>query len=219
MLKPSDLAAELRARHLDVGLVPIMEVLDAPAGTYRVANGIGIGSEKEVYSVYLHHTVPVTEIKTVMLDPASRTSVELARLVLEKFYKLTPRYVAAGEAADAQLLIGDPAIQYRQAHPEESYLDLATAWREFTGLPFVFAVWAIRLPLWKAIPVAFQLRAAKKLGLASRDIIAQTPFETKYVTEHLCYDLGPQQKKAITLFGEMLAQNGQIATAPRLTYL
>jgi chorismate dehydratase len=219
MLKPSLLAAKLRAGRLDIGLVPIMEVLEAPAGTYRIANGIGIGAEKAVYSVYLHHTVPVAEIKTVALDPASKTSVELARVVLEKFHKLTPRYVAAGEPADAQLLIGDPAIAYRQAHPEERYLDLATAWLEFTGLPFVFAVWAIRLPLWRALPTAFRLRAAKRIGMQARDIIAKTPFELEYLTEHLCYHLGPRQKKAIRLFGEILAQSGQIAAAPRLTYL
>jgi chorismate dehydratase len=219
MLEPSRLAEELRAGHLDVGLVPLMEALAAPAGTYRIANGIGIGAERAVYSVYLHHSVPLAEIKTVALDPSSKTSVELARLVLERFHKLTPRYVAAGEPADARLLIGDPAIRYRQAHPEEQYLDLATAWREHTGLPFVFAVWAIRLPLWRALPVAFQLRAAKRIGLAHRDIIAQTPFEKTYLTEHLCYELGREQKKAVKLFGEMLAQNGQIAAAPKVTYV
>jgi chorismate dehydratase len=219
MLNPSQLAAELRAGQLDVGLVPLMEVLEAPAGTYRVANDIGIGAERAVYSVYLHHAVPLAEIKTVALDPASKTSVELARIVLEKFHKLTPQYVTAGKAADAQLLIGDPAIAYRQAQPDENYLDLAAAWHEFTGLPFVFAVWAIRLPLWRALPVAFELRAAKRIGLRDRAIIAKTPFEKTYLTEYLCYELGTPQKKAIKLFGEMLAQSGQIESAPKLTYI
>jgi chorismate dehydratase len=219
MLQPSRLAAELRAGRLDVALVPLMEVLEAPPGSYRVANGVGIGAEQAVYSVYLHHTVPVAEIRTVALDPASKTSVELARLVLEKFHGLTPRYVTAEEPADAKLLIGDAAIRYRQAHPEAHYLDLATAWRESTGLPFVFAVWAIRLPLWRALPVAFQLRRAAKIGLQARNIIAQTPFEVTYLTGHLCYELGEGQKKAIRLFSKMLAESGQIESAPKLTYL
>jgi chorismate dehydratase len=219
MLEPSKLAAELRANRLDVGLVPLMEVLEAPAETYRVADGIGIGAEHEVYSVYLHHDVPVETIKTVALDPASKSSVELARVVLERFYGLTPTYVAYGEAADAQLLIGDPAILYRLAHPEEKYLDLATAWREHTGLPFVFAIWAIRLPLERALPLAVQLREAKEIGMECLDIIAHTPFEMKYLTEHLCYELGEQQKQAIQLFGAMLAETGRIAAAPRLTYV
>jgi chorismate dehydratase len=218
-LKPNQLAAELRAGNLDAALVPLMEVLESPVDTYRVVDGLAIGSERSVFSVYLNYSVPLAKVKTVALDPASKTSVELARLVLEKFHRLKPRYVPADEPADAQMLIGDPAILHRQAHPEQNYLDLATAWREHTGLPFVFAVWAMRLPYWKARSVAGQLRTAGKLGLSRRDATARTPFERQYLTEHLCYDLGPRQKKAIALFGEMLAQSDRLATAPKLSYL
>jgi len=218
-LEPTKLAAELHAGNLDAALAPLMEVLESPANLYRVVDGLAIGSERSVYSVYLNYSVPLAKIKTVALDPASKTSVELARLVLEKFHRLKPRYVLPGEPADAQLLIGDPAITHRQAHPEQNYLDLATAWREHTGLPFVFAVWAVRLPYWRARSVAGQLRAAGRLGLSRRDAIAHGPFERQYLTEHLCYDLGPRQKKAITLFGEMLAQTDRLATAPKLSYI
>jgi len=196
-----------------------MEVLESQANTYRVVDGLALGSERAVFSVYLNYSVPLAKIKTVALDPASKTSVELARLALEKFHRLKPRYVSPDEPADAQLLIGDPAIAHRQAHPEQNYLDLATAWREHTGLPFVFAVWAIRLPYWRARSVAGQLRTAGRLGLSWRDAIARTPFERQYLTEHLCYDLGPRQKKAISLFGDMLAQTGRLAITPKLSYL
>jgi chorismate dehydratase len=218
-LEPNQLAAELRAGNLDVALVPLMEVFESPADTYRVVDGLAIGSERSVYSVYLNYSVPLAKIKTVALDPASKTSVELARLILGKFHHLKPRYVSPDEPADAQLLIGDPAITHRQAHPEQNYLDLAAVWREHTGLPFVFAVWAVRLPYWKARSVAGQLRTAGKLGLSWRDAIARTPFERQYLTEHVCYDLGSRQKKAISLFGDMLAQMGRLATAPKLSYL
>ncbi len=229
LVEPSQLAADLRAGKLDVALVPIMEVLESPAGTYRVVDKIAIGSEREVFSVYLNYSVPLAKVKTVALDPASKTSVELARLVLEKFHRLKPRYVSTDEPADAQLLIGDPAITHRQAHPEQNYLDLATAWREQTGLPFVFAVWAIRndaLPQsmfsfasLKARSVPDLLRRAAKQGLAWRTSIAKTPFERKYLTEHLCYDLGAPQKKAIQLFGEMLTQSNRLAIEPKLSYI
>jgi predicted solute-binding protein len=218
-LEPNELASELRAGKLDAALVPLMEVLESPADTYRVVDGLSIGSERAVYSVYLNYSVPLAKIKTVALDPASKTSVELARLVLEKFHRLKPRYVSPDEAADAQLLIGDPAITHRQAHPEQNYLDLATAWRENTGLPFVFAVWAVRLPYWKARSVAGQLRTAGRLGLSWRDAIARTPFERQYLKDHLCYDLGPRQKKAIERFAEILVQTGQLATEPKLSYI
>ena len=71
LLEPSRLASDLRAGHLDVGLVPIMEVLEAPAGLYRVVNGAAIGSERDVYSVYLNYTGALGNIQTVALDPAS----------------------------------------------------------------------------------------------------------------------------------------------------
>jgi chorismate dehydratase len=218
-VEPSQLAKDLHDGKLDVALVPLMEVLESPADTYRVVDKLAIGSERHVFSVYLNYSVPLAKIKTVKLDPASKTSVELARLVLEKFHHLKPHYVSTDEPTDAQLLIGDPAIAYRQAHPEQNYLDLATAWREHTGLPFVFAAWAVRLPFWKARSVASQLRAAGRLGLSWRDAIARTPFERQYLTEHLCYDLGARQKKAITLFSEMLAQTGRIAAAPKISYV
>jgi len=218
-MEPARLASELRAGHLDVALVPLMEVLEAPEGTYRVVNDIAIGSERAVYSVFLNYSVPLPKITTVALDPASKTSVELARIVLEKFHHLKPRFVAPHQPADAQLLIGDPAIAYRLAHPEQKYLDLATAWREFTQLPFVFAVWAIRLPFWRAYWVARQLRTAKQLGLSSRTQIARNAFERQYLTEHLHYELGAPQKKAIALFSDMLAQTGRIAASHPLKYL
>ncbi len=218
-LEPSRLAVELRAGNLDVALVPLMEVLEAPPGTYRVANDIAIGSERAVYSVYLNHAVSLTRIQTVAIDPASKTSVELARVVLERFHHLKPTYVAPGEPADAQLLIGDPAIAYRQAHPEQKYLDLASAWREFTQLPFVFAVWAMRLTAWKAFWTARQLRTAKQIGLACRAQIAGNAFERQYLSEHLCYDLGPAQKRAIALFADMVAQAGRIPAAVPLRYI
>jgi chorismate dehydratase len=227
-LEPSALAAELHAGNLDAALVPLVEVLEAPEGIYRVVNGLAIGSERAVFSVYLNYGVPLAKIKTVALDPASKTSVELARLVLEKFHHLKPRYVSTDEPADAQLLIGDPAIAYRQAHPEQNYLDLATAWREHTGLPFVFAVWALRGAALKIWPLTLSrltagsvpdlLRRAGKQGIAWRDAIARNPFERKYLTEHLCYDLGPRQKKAIALFSDMLAQTGRLAREPKISY-
>ncbi len=218
-LEPSELAAELRAGKLHAALVPVMEVLEAPAGTYRVVDKIGIGSEREVFSVYLNYSGSLAAVKTVALDPASKTSVELARIVLEKFYLLKPSYVSTDEPADAQLLIGDPAIMHRQANPEQNYLDLASAWREHTGLPFVFAVWAVRLPWLRAFWVARQLRQAAWLGLAQRNEIARTPFERHYLTEHLHYHLGAPQKKAIELFGEVLAQTGRIAATPKVKYI
>jgi len=219
LLEPSRLAADLRDGHLEAGLVPLMEVLAAPAGTYRVVNGVAIGTQRTVYSVYLNYTGALGNIKTVALDPASKTSVELTRIVLEKFHRLKPRYVSPDEPADAQLLIGDPAIVHRQAHPEQNYLDLGEEWRARTQLPFVFAVWAIRLPLWRAFWTAQKLRQARRLGVSSVNLIARTPFERVYLSEHLCYDLGAPQRRAIAKFAELLVELGRLPAAPKVRFI
>jgi predicted solute-binding protein len=217
-LEPRALAQALRDGALDVALVPVMEVLDA-SSLYRVADGVAIGAKREVYSVYLRHTVPLSEIRSVALDAASKTSTELARIVLERFHNLRPEYRKPGEQADAVLMIGDPAIKYRRAHPEEKYLDLGAEWREHTGMPFVFAVWAMRLPLLKAWFTARGLRTAAKLGRAKRGKLAADDFERIYLREYLSNALGAEQKKSIALFGQMLAENERISAAPKVRYI
>ena len=219
LLEPSRLAADLRAGHLEAALVPLMEVLEAPSMMYRVVNGVAIGTRRTVYSVYLNYTGALGNIQTVALDPASKTSVELTRIVLEKFHRLKPRYVTSDEPADAQLLIGDPAILHRQANPDQKYLDLGEAWREQTQLPFVFAVWALRLPLWQSFWTAQKLRQAGRTGVANANFIAKSAFERKYLNEHLCYELGEPQKQAIAKFAELLVELERLPRVPRLRFI
>jgi chorismate dehydratase len=82
----------------------------------------------------------------VTLDPASRTSAALTRVLLSRRYGLSPEYVEGSESAnldtDARLVIGDPALKTRLAG--SVVLDLAAEWRAFTGRSFIFAFWAVR---------------------------------------------------------------------------
>jgi len=217
-LEPTKLAVELAEGRLQAGLVPLVEALEN-ADAYHIVNGVAIGSLNSVYSVVLMHNIPVVRLKTVALDPASKTSNQLLRVLLQKYYRLSPRYVSPDEPADGQLLIGDPAIVHRQTHPDERCLDLAQSWHAHTGLPFVFAVWAIRRETPNAELLARNLRAAAKIGLAARDELAKTPFEYRYLTEHLYYHLGDPQKKAITAFAAALVEIGHLAQAPELSYI
>jgi hypothetical protein len=77
----------------------------------------------------------------------------------------------------------------------------------------------MRLTPWKAFWTARQLRAAKDAGLKCRTQIARSAFERQYLTEHLCYELGPSQKRAISLFADMLLQAGRISVNPPLKYV
>jgi predicted solute-binding protein len=218
LLEPSRLATELAAGRLQAALAPLAEVLEN-AGAYHIVNGYAIGSLLTVYSVVLAHMLPVVRIKTVALDPASKTSNHLLRVLLQKYYRLNPVYVSPDEAAEGQLLIGDPAIAYRQSHPDERYLDLAQSWHAHTGLPFVFAVWAVRRDAPDPAGLAHKLRAAAQTGLAARHDIARTPFEHRYLTDHLYYHLQGPQKKVITAFAADLVEIGQLASIPELSYI
>jgi len=217
-LEPNVLAAELADGRLDAGLVPIFSILDN-ADAYHVVDGYAIGSLNIVYSVVLSHVLPVVRLKTVALDPASMTSNHLARVLLQKYYRITPSYVSADEAADAQVIIGDPAIAYRQSHPNERFLDLSQSWHSHTGLPFVFAAWAIRRDARDAKGIARELREAAAAGLQQRSAMARTPFENRYLNDYLYYHLNMPQKRAIEKFAADLVEIGLLARAPELSYI
>jgi chorismate dehydratase len=218
LLEPTKLSIELAEGRLQAGLVPLVEVFEN-ADAYHIVNGLAVGSLNSVYSVVLIHDLPVMRLESVALDPASKTSNQLLRVLLQKYYRLTPRYVSSDEPADGQLLIGDPAIVHRQSHPDERCLDLAQSWHAHTGLPFVFAVWAVRKDTPNAEQLARNLRAAAKIGLAARDRIARNHFEYRYLTEHLYYHLGDPQKKAMAAFASALVEIGQLQKNPELSYL
>ncbi len=217
-LEPRALSVELKEGRLQAGLVPLFSVLEN-ADIYHVVDKIGIGSLNTVYSVVMAHGLPVVRVKTVALDPASRTSNHLIRVLLEKYYRIKPIYVSPDEPADGQVMIGDPAIAYRQAHPDERYLDLAQSWHSHTGLPFVFAVWAVRRDAPDTKGIARMLRTAAADGLADRSSIAKNKFEARYLNENLYYHVGPQQKRGMDRYALDLYEMGLLAHRPALSYI
>lgn len=217
-LEPYALADELAAGHFEAGLVPLFSVLEKPE-LYHILDGYAIGSLNTVYSVVMAHALPVVRIKTVALDPASRTSNHLIRVLLEKYYRIKPQYVSPDEPAEGQVMIGDPAIAYRQEHPDERFLDLAQSWHSHTGLPFVFAVWAIRRDAPDVKGIAKTLRAAAIEGLNERYAIAKSRFEFRYLTENLYYYLGPQQKRAMEVYATDLVEIGLLPRKPHLSFV
>jgi len=144
---PARLADSLHRAEFDVGLVPVAEVL--VHDQYEVVNGIAIASCGSVASVFLVHRVPVDQIKRVAVDPASRSSAWLVRVILKYGYHLEPEFyplTGAPKLSDheAMMLFGDGAIWYRHGNGDDCLLDLGEAWTEMTGLPFVYAAWAVR---------------------------------------------------------------------------
>lgn len=217
---PSGLARDLAAGRLDAALVPIFEVLREPR--YLVADGVAIACDGPVFSVFLAHRGPLAEVRTIALDPASLTSVHLLQVLLAEFHGLRPICRDARECADAdaQLLIGNQAIDFRLAdRGQHQLLDLGAEWQRCTGLPFVFALWALRRDLPGADAVAEALRALKDAGRAAIAAIVagdkthDPGMSTRYLTEHIRFDLGDREKVAIARFGELLVKHRLLRAA------
>jgi chorismate dehydratase len=159
----------------------------------------------------------VPEIQEVFCDTASLTGVNLLRVLLaERGLKPVFRPLPddrPGIECDAVLLIGDRAIDFRLAPHPHHIFDLGQAWYKMTGLPFVYAVWALRRGIDHAA-LRLALGAARDLGLNSLpEIIRDHPdytraFRKRYFKEHVQFGLGPREKAGIQRFLELLRKHG-----------
>jgi chorismate dehydratase len=221
---PARMADLMRRGQFDAAIVPIAEVLTHDQ--YDVLDGIAIASRGPVWSVFVAHRQPVDKLRRIVLDPASRTSVWLVRVILKKAYGIELEYIAkpTGAEGEATLVIGDQAIWYRLRNPDVPVLDLGDAWWKLTGLPFVFAVWALPRG---AEPGALGelLRKAKADGLAHLEEIVQdttegtAEFRRRYFTECVRYELGDAEKQGIRHFQQCLVEQGIIEKAHDLRYV
>jgi chorismate dehydratase len=212
---PAKLAEMLQRDELDAGLVSITEVLFHDR--YDVLDGMAIASLGEVQSVFLAYRRPLEEAKEIFCDTASLTSVNLLRVLLAErglkpALKPLPDYAAAA-GLDYVLLIGDAALDFlREPRPHE-ILDLGAAWLELTGLPFVYAVWALRRGIENS-ELRRQLRAARDFGLDTLDSIIRSRteydynFRKDYLGWHIHYHLGTDEKRGLAKFSELLRKHG-----------
>jgi predicted solute-binding protein len=213
---PSVLATKLANGEYDAALLPMGEILQHPE--YQLVDGVSISCLGPVYSVILAHEVPLEEILTVTLDSASVTSNLLFRILARDLIGHHVKYLPHGEKSCAQILIGDAAIHFRHDLPQIPVLDLGEAWSRLTGLPFVFAAWAIR-PEHASAELAQSFRQARNLGVGQIGKIARTEFEQIYLTEHIRYDLGATEKTGILKFAEFLVTLGVIPQVPELHWI
>lgn len=198
---PSDCAVKLINNQVDIGLIPVAAIPDV-ANANIVANYC-IGSVGAVDSVFIFSNVPVTDIKTVKLDSQSRTSNNLAKVLLKFYWKQEVVFTTDPEVeADAIVLIGDRTFGKRAIYPF-SY-DMGQEWMNFTGLPFVYAAWVAN----KVIPQSFidEFNQALALGLAHRqEILKELPvypdFDLDdYLLNKLDFELTAEKQQALKLF-------------------
>jgi chorismate dehydratase len=213
---PSRLAEMMRRDELDAALVSVTEVLFNER--YDILDGIAVASLGEVKSVFLAHRQPIDQVKEVFFDTASLTSVNLLRVLLAE-RGLRPEFKPlAGydfvSLPDYALLIGDPALDFLRATRQHEIWDLGAVWFELTGLPFVYAIWALRRGIENS-RLCRQLREAKSFGLDTLDSIISSrseydyDFRKDYLGWHIHYHLGTDEKRGLAKFIELLRKHGR----------
>jgi chorismate dehydratase len=206
---PSRLADMLAEGALDVGLIPVIEYFRS--GRYTVVPNIAIASRGPVLSVTLFSRVSWNGIQTVALDEGSRTSAALVQVLLRKRYGLKPELQhlpldrpAEDVDADAVLLIGDRAMRACLPGFAHAY-DLGQEWHDWTGLPFVYAFWAVREGA-NLDGVEEALVEAKRRGCGAVGQIAhrEAPllgldagFCRRYLGNIIHFDLGPREQAGL----------------------
>lgn len=207
---PSRIADMLLNDEIDVGLVPVAII--PKMREHYIVTDYCIGAEGVVATVSLFSDVPVDKIEKVLLDYQSRTSVNLARVLLKNFWKVQPSFEDAGEdfqkhitGSTAGVVIGDRAFEQRKKSAYD--YDLALAWKQWTNLPFVFAAWVAN----KSLPMEFlkTFNQANAYGLQKLDeVVAENPYEgydlAKYYSDNISYDLTDQKKEGLNKFLSLL---------------
>lgn len=222
---PSELARMLARREVAAALVSsVVPLSDMSLCALRVG---AVTSDGPVRSIRLLSRVPIHRIERLALDASSRTGVILCQVLLARVYGLRPTVVSLPpslpdmlEQADAALLIGDPALRAsvdmeRGALPlVHEDLDLGSLWRSETGLPFVYAMWAVPRD-GDVRGLSSLLRASAEWGLARRDEIADrearrldlpAPLCRRYLTENIRYSFGPREWEGLRRFHSLAVE-------------
>ena len=205
---PSTCADKLIAGEVEIGLVPVTTLSELTEP--HIISNYCIGADGEVASVLLLSEQPIEKIKTVFLDYQSRTSVMLAEILFEKWWKHAPQFVDAGKdfenemsGTTAAVVIGDRAMKLRKKF--KYVYDLATVWKKFTTLPFVFACWVAN----RKLPDDFVNRFNKALGEGIKNKLLVAEQEklnypetdiNDYFTNKISYNFDERKKAAMQLF-------------------
>ncbi len=219
---------------LDLGFISSHEYGAHPE-LYKILGGLSISATGPVGSVFLFSREDVDRLdgKKVLLSAQSQTSVALVKIILEDFYGVQPLYeqgaINLAEIRDdfsAVLAIGDDALRLRQQANYAVQMDLSEMWQEHTGLPFVFAVWAVREEFCRRDPVTVVeihhelqrciMEGKSNLMQICELVAPRIPMEVKACHDYLQgveYDLGPQKVEALERFFELLVKRGEVAAS------
>ena len=227
---PSGCAHHLSTGEVDVGLIPTIEYQRIP--DLFVLPNISIAAKREVKSVLFVSKQPLDRVSRVAVDVSSRTSVALLKIIFQKFRGMEsityhpelPQPARMLELYDAALIIGNPALEV----PRSAYyvIDLAEEWNKFTGLPFVFALWAVRseVDLGEQLSIFYESREhglreidriadvySERIGLPAREI-------SSYIRENLDYSLDLSNLRGMQTFFDAAVELGLIHASKPLCF-
>lgn len=227
---PSRLADDLAAGELDVALIPSFEFLRHR--DYEIVSDACVATHGAVMSVKLYTRKPWGEIRRLALDEGSRTSAALAQILLAERYGVHPELMplpigesAESSPADAVLMIGDRAMH----PPTETFhdaWDLGEEWLRWTGLPFVFALWAARqgTPLddvEQALTESRDRGVSRLTDIARREaseLGLSEDIATSYLQENLYFRLGSAERSGLRLFQQLAVQNQFLSAENELVF-
>ena len=228
----ADLNDLLAAGELDVSVVSAVEYA-RNAGAYHLLPDLAISCDGPVHSVKLFSRRPVESLDGVVVlrSASSRTSVLLLELLCRHAWRVALRFATVrAEPADldalsrfpheAVLVIGDAALLLASSGRYPVEMDLGEAWHRWTGLPFVFAVWAARreAPAARVGKVHDALKASRNWGLAHLEQLADQAWATTGIERAVCraylgnldYGFSYRHLAGLTDFFRRLAQDGLV---------
>ena len=214
---PSDCAAKLISGKVDIGLIPVAAI--PLLKEYYIISDYCIGANGNVRTVMLLSNCPFENIVTIFLDYRSRSSVNLSKVLAKNSWKKEFRWINTSIGFDfrnigneeAVVLIGDQCFEFENSFRYK--FDLAREWKDFSGLPFVFACWTANKKLDKEFIKDFN--NALKLGVKNIDDVVIKFGKTgnitgkilkTYLTENIDYDFNDEKKMGLKLFLELMGK-------------
>lgn len=214
---PAECARKVRSGEADLGLIPVAVLPEL--GNYKIYSDYCIGAKGKVGSVFLFSEVPLKEIKTIIADPQSRTSVALTKVLCKFFWKIDPEWISV-EAYDSEyfrnvkgdtaaVVIGDRTFAIRDKF--KFAYDLSEEWMLHTGLPFVFACWAGKNEISKEFLTEFNNALAE--GVEDKSQVYKEESENyqglnirHYLENNITYYLDRNKQTAMELFLNLLSR-------------
>jgi chorismate dehydratase len=214
---PSDCAAKLISGKVDIGLIPVAAL--PLLNEYHIISDYCIGANGNVRTVMLLSDSPLEKIRTVFLDYRSRSSVNLSKVLAKNYWKKEFRWIDTSIGFDfrnigpeeAVVLIGDQCFEFEKSFRYK--IDLARQWKEFSGLPFVFACWTANKKLDNDFIEEFN--KALQLGVKNIDAVVKKFGKTgtitgkilkTYLTENIDYNFNNEKKMGLKLFLELMSK-------------